>query len=177
MENADGRGGQDQNWNPHGLLLVCLHHIEVRSPVHVRHHDVQDDELGRWRRTTATPRRPSLARTTSWPVDSKTSLCRCRIGSSSSISKVRAKESPRDVGSGSRAQRLCCRLRNRYRTSDAEDMANLYFVTRADGAEEIAADFYERKGEEWAFVLSGTEVYRIKIDDVVSVAKAPRDLE
>lgn len=55
-------------------------------------------------------------------------------------------------------------------------MANLYLVTNVDGTEEVTADFYERDGEEWTFVRSGDEVYRIKIDDVVSIAKAPRDL-
>jgi hypothetical protein len=55
-------------------------------------------------------------------------------------------------------------------------MANLYLVTNVDGTEEVTADFYERDGEDWTFVRSGDEVYRIKIDDVVSIAKAPRDL-
>ena len=54
--------------------------------------------------------------------------------------------------------------------------ANLYLVTNVDGTEEVTADFYERDGEDWTFVRSGDEVYRIKIDDVVSIAKAPRDL-
>jgi hypothetical protein len=55
-------------------------------------------------------------------------------------------------------------------------MANLYLVTNVDGTEEVTADFYERDGEDWTFVRSGDEVYRIKIDDVVSIAKAPKDL-
>lgn len=55
-------------------------------------------------------------------------------------------------------------------------MANLYLVTNVDGTEEITADFYERNGEDWTFVRGGEEVYRIKIDEVVSIAKAPRDL-
>jgi ADP-glucose pyrophosphorylase len=55
-------------------------------------------------------------------------------------------------------------------------MTNLYLVWRNDGAQEVTADFYERKDEDWVFVLAGDEVYRIKIDEVVSIAKAPRDL-
>jgi hypothetical protein len=55
-------------------------------------------------------------------------------------------------------------------------MANLYLVTNVDGTEEITADFYERNGEDWTFVRGGEEVYRIQIDEVVSIAKAPRDL-
>lgn len=55
-------------------------------------------------------------------------------------------------------------------------MANLYLVTKLDGSEEVTADFYERNGEEWTFVRSGDEVYRIKIDEVLSIAKAPKDL-
>jgi len=56
-------------------------------------------------------------------------------------------------------------------------VANLYLVMMADGsAEEIAADFYERDGDHWVFLSHMDEVYRVKIDDVVSVAKAPKDL-
>jgi hypothetical protein len=55
-------------------------------------------------------------------------------------------------------------------------MANLYLVTKLDGSEEVTADFYERNGEAWTFVRSGDEVYRIKIDEVLSIAKAPKDL-
>jgi hypothetical protein len=56
-------------------------------------------------------------------------------------------------------------------------VANLYLVMMTDGrTEEISADFYERDGEDWVFLSHMNEVYRIKIDDVVSVAKAPKDL-
>lgn len=55
-------------------------------------------------------------------------------------------------------------------------MANFYLVSTREGTEEVTADFYERKGEHWAFVLGGDTIYSIKIDDVVSIAKAPTDL-
>jgi hypothetical protein len=54
-------------------------------------------------------------------------------------------------------------------------VANLYLVTNVGSAHEVTADFYERQGEDWAFILRGDEVYRIKIDDVLSIAKAGRD--
>ena len=52
-------------------------------------------------------------------------------------------------------------------------VANFYLVQTEDGTEELTADFYERKEEDWAFVLAGHEVYRIEMDDVVSIATAP----
>lgn len=55
-------------------------------------------------------------------------------------------------------------------------MANFYLVSTGEGTEEVTADFYERKGEHWAFVLGGGIIYSIKIDDVVSIGKAPTDL-
>jgi hypothetical protein len=54
-------------------------------------------------------------------------------------------------------------------------VANLYLVTNVDSTHEVTADFYEREGEDWAFVLGGDEVYRIKIGDVISIAKAYRE--
>jgi hypothetical protein len=50
-------------------------------------------------------------------------------------------------------------------------------VVMSDGrTEEVSADFYERDGDGWVFLSDMSEVHRVKIDDVVSVAKAPRDL-
>jgi hypothetical protein len=55
---------------------------------------------------------------------------------------------------------------------------NLYLLMKRDGtSDEISADFYERDGDDWIFTLSGDEVARIAIDDIVSVAKAPRDMK
>ena len=56
-------------------------------------------------------------------------------------------------------------------------MANLYLLTKADGpADEISADFYQRDGDDWVFLLGGDEVARMPIDSIVSIAKAPRDM-
>ncbi len=56
-------------------------------------------------------------------------------------------------------------------------MPNLYLLTKADGpADEISADFYQRDGDDWVFLLAGSEVARMPIDTVVSIAKAPRDM-
>jgi hypothetical protein len=56
-------------------------------------------------------------------------------------------------------------------------MANLYLLLRTDGSsEDITADFYERQGDDWVFFLSGEEVGRVKIDEVSTVGKAPRDM-
>ena len=59
----------------------------------------------------------------------------------------------------------------------APSVANVYMVMLSDGrTEEVGADFYERDGDDWVFMSQMDEVYRVKVDDVTSVAKAPRDL-
>jgi hypothetical protein len=56
-------------------------------------------------------------------------------------------------------------------------MPNLYPLMKAHGpADEIAADFYQREGDHWIFMLAGVEVARMPIDGIVSIAKARRDM-
>jgi len=56
-------------------------------------------------------------------------------------------------------------------------MPNLYLLMKLDGpADEISADFYQRDGDDWVFLLGDQEVARIPIDEIVSIAKAPRDM-
>jgi hypothetical protein len=55
-------------------------------------------------------------------------------------------------------------------------MPNLYLIQKSDKTgDEVSADFYERQGDDWVFLLGGSEVARLKIDSIVSIAKAPRD--
>lgn len=55
-------------------------------------------------------------------------------------------------------------------------MPNLYLVLKSDNTpDEVSADFYERQGDDWVFLLRGSEVARLKIESIVSIAKAPRD--
>jgi hypothetical protein len=55
-------------------------------------------------------------------------------------------------------------------------MPNLYLILKSDNTpDEVSADFYERQGDEWVFLLGGSEVARLQIDNIVSIAKAPRD--
>ncbi len=56
------------------------------------------------------------------------------------------------------------------------DMPNLYLIQKTDNApDEVSADFYERQGDDWVFMLGGAEVARLEIESIVSIAKAPRD--
>jgi hypothetical protein len=55
-------------------------------------------------------------------------------------------------------------------------MPNLYLIQRTDDTgDEVSADFYERQGDDWVFLLAGSEVARLAIESIVSIAKAPRD--
>ena len=55
-------------------------------------------------------------------------------------------------------------------------MPNLYLIEKTDNTpDEVSADFYERQGDDWVFLLGGTEVARLEIDSIVSIAKAPCD--
>lgn len=55
-------------------------------------------------------------------------------------------------------------------------MPNLYLIQKTDNnPDEVSADFYERQGDDWVFMLGGAEVARLEIDSIVSIAKAPRD--
>jgi hypothetical protein len=58
-------------------------------------------------------------------------------------------------------------------------MPNVYLLTKSDGSlEELSADSYQREGDDWAFtLLSGKEVARIPIEDIVSISRGPRDLD
>ena len=56
-------------------------------------------------------------------------------------------------------------------------MPNLYLIQKSDNTgDEVSADFYERQGDDWVFLLAGSEVARLQIGSIVSIAKAPRDL-
>ena len=56
-------------------------------------------------------------------------------------------------------------------------MPNLYLIQKNDNTgDEVSADFYERQGDDWVFLLGGSEVARLEIESIVSIAKAPRDL-
>jgi hypothetical protein len=56
-------------------------------------------------------------------------------------------------------------------------MPNLYLIQKSDNTgDEVSADFYERQGDDWVFLLGGSEVARLEIESIVSIAKAPRDL-
>ena len=58
----------------------------------------------------------------------------------------------------------------------SRDMPNLYLIQKMDNTpDEVSADFYERQGDDWVFLLGGTEVARLEIDSIVSIAKAPCD--
>jgi len=55
-------------------------------------------------------------------------------------------------------------------------MPNLYLIQKTDNEpNEVSADFYERQGDDWVFMLGGAEVARLEIGSIVSIAKAPRD--
>jgi hypothetical protein len=55
-------------------------------------------------------------------------------------------------------------------------MPNLYLIQKTDNnPDEVSADFYERRGDDWVFMLGGAEVARLEIDSIVSIAKAPRE--
>ena len=55
------------------------------------------------------------------------------------------------------------------------EMPNLYLIQKSDNTgDEVSADFYERQGDDWVFLLGGSEVARLEIDSIVSIAKAPR---
>jgi len=57
------------------------------------------------------------------------------------------------------------------------EMPNLYLIQKSDNTgDEVSADFYERQGDDWVFLLGGSEVARLEIESIVSIAKAPRDL-
>jgi hypothetical protein len=55
---------------------------------------------------------------------------------------------------------------------------NVYLLMKRDGpTEELSADSYQREGDDWVFtLLSGEEVARIAIEDVLSISRAPRDI-
>jgi len=56
-------------------------------------------------------------------------------------------------------------------------MPNLYLLMKTDGSsDEVSADSYERDGDDWLFILRGDIVTRIRIDQIASIAKGPRDL-
>jgi len=56
------------------------------------------------------------------------------------------------------------------------EMPNLYLIQKSDNTgDEVSADFYERQGDDWVFLLGGSEVARLQIESIVSIAKAPRD--
>jgi len=56
-------------------------------------------------------------------------------------------------------------------------MPNLYLIHKSDNTgDEVSADFYERQGDDWVFLLGGSEVARLEIKRIVSIAKAPRQL-
>jgi len=40
----------------------------------------------------------------------------------------------------------------------------------------VSADFHERQGDDWVFLIGGSEVARPEIERIVSIAKAPRQL-
>jgi hypothetical protein len=62
-------------------------------------------------------------------------------------------------------------------TDTVWEMPNLYLIQRSDNTgDEVSADFYERQGDDWVFLLGGSEVARLEIESIVSIAKAPRDL-
>ena len=62
-------------------------------------------------------------------------------------------------------------------TDTSGEMPNLYLIQRSDNTgNEVSADFYERQGDDWVFLLGGSEVARLEIESIVSIAKAPRDL-
>ncbi len=55
-------------------------------------------------------------------------------------------------------------------------MPNLYLIQKTNNEpNEVSADFYERQGDYWVFMLGGAEVARLEIGSIVSIAKAPRD--
>jgi hypothetical protein len=55
-------------------------------------------------------------------------------------------------------------------------MPNLYLIQKTDNEpNEVSADFYERLGNDWVFMLAGAEVARLEIEPIVSIVKAPRD--
>ena len=55
-------------------------------------------------------------------------------------------------------------------------MPNLYLIQKTNNEpNEVSADFYERQGDDWVFMLGGAEVARLAIESIVSIAKAPRD--
>ena len=55
-------------------------------------------------------------------------------------------------------------------------MPNLYLIQKSDNTgDEVSADFYERQGDDWVFLLRGTEVARLEIETIVSIGKAPLD--
>jgi hypothetical protein len=55
-------------------------------------------------------------------------------------------------------------------------MPNLYLIQKTNNEpNEVSADFYERQGDDWVFMLGGAEVARLEIESIVSIAKAPRD--
>ena len=57
------------------------------------------------------------------------------------------------------------------------EMPNLYLIQKNDNTgDEVSADFYERQGDDWVFLLGGSEVARLHIESIISIAKAPRDL-
>jgi len=62
-------------------------------------------------------------------------------------------------------------------TDTVWEMPNLYLIQKNDNTgDEVSADFYERQGDDWVFLLGGSEVARLEIESIVSIAKAPRDL-
>ena len=55
---------------------------------------------------------------------------------------------------------------------------NIYTIEDADGrTDDIEADFCERVGDEWVFYAGLREVFRIPIDSVVGLMKAPKGVE
>jgi len=62
-------------------------------------------------------------------------------------------------------------------TDTSGEMPNLYLIQKSDNTgDEVSADFYERQGDDWVFLLGGSEVARLEIERIVSIAKAPRQL-
>lgn len=51
---------------------------------------------------------------------------------------------------------------------------NIYEVMRmTGGSQEVEADFYERKGDEWVFFVGDAEVFRLPMGEVQAVVKVP----
>jgi hypothetical protein len=55
---------------------------------------------------------------------------------------------------------------------------NIYTIEEVNGRmDDIEADFCERVGDDWVFYAGLQEVFRIPIESVVGVMKAPKHVE